>query len=368
MKIPDKRFLTILGANFFFFLNFSQLILMPKYILHIGLTPEDVGFVMGAFSITVLAALPVVGFVSRRISNRALFVTGAGLMCFTTPIYVSACDTHALLYALRIVQGIGFSSAFGISAAMVFDIYGESEQRLHIGILTVCNIITHALGPSLGEYLIIHYGYDAYFWVGACFGIISFVMGFFLPGKAKRLKTSSGSCRRAYPCAAGTTIMGMIFGSVAIFMPPYLETLSIVDSSPFFISFVSGSLLVWFFLHRYMKNLRDASSWMIAVLFFVLLPLCSGCLDKIHMLVVISVLFGAGYGYLYPTLNTIMLRAIPDKTSAANTVFVWSFNLGMLIASVGSGLIIDRWGYRIAFFITGAAGVFLLGLKGRLND
>ena len=119
MRRFTRERLILLTAHFFFFLNFSELILLPKYFQHIGISPSKIGMLMGAFSISVLTALPVAGIVSERISRKALFITGAALMALPGALYGCFSDRLSALFLLRVLQGIGFSCAFGIIGAMV---------------------------------------------------------------------------------------------------------------------------------------------------------------------------------------------------------------------------------------------------------
>ena len=52
----------------------------------------------------------------------------------------------------------------------------------------------------------------------------------------------------------------------------------------------------------------------------------------------------------------------------ANSIFVWSFNFGMLLASLGFGSISNALGYAQAFLVSGLLGVSLIFLVVKLNE
>ncbi len=364
MDKTTRRFAVILLANFFFFLNFSALMLLPKYVVFLGYGPEEIGRIMGAFSLTVLIALPVVGMVAEKASRKALFLMGAALMGFATPLYALTTECGAAMLSLRVLQGLGFASAFGISGALVFDVAAESARLRLLGILTVANISTHALGPALGEYIIHHLGYAAFFFSGGILGCVALGIGLMLPGRSYPAADRLRPRREALPVMAASTALGLVFGGAVIFLPPYLVTLGMHDSSPFFIALVGGSLAVWGIFPRWIAGVRFRCAWTLMVILFVVLPLGSGAISGMVSLVLLALLFGAGYGYLYPRLNAHMIELYPTHRGLANTLFVWSFNVGMLAASFVMGPLFGFLSAGTVFGLSALAGILVLAPYG----
>lgn len=360
-------FPVILAASFFFFLNFSELMLLPKYIAHLGLSPVDIGLVMGTFSVTVLVTLPFAGILAERLSRRVVFLFGAALLCLATPFYARVQDMGTLVFALRIVQGVGFASAFGVLGAMVFDIAAPGSRRYFLGILTAVNISTHAIGPALGEYVIHAHGYSLFFLTAGLLGCVGLAAGFFLPGGTSSGQSRPFSLKEGLPYLAASAVLGTVFGSQVIFVPAFLLTRGMDSSAAFFVSFVAGSLMVWAFLHRRLRALGDARSWTLSLVALLIFPFGIPFLGGAIWLSVLALVFGIGYGYLYPTLNALAMDAYPDRRSVANSLFVWSFNLGMLLASLGFGAVSEEWGYDSAFVLSGILGLAMLALAGRLR-
>ncbi len=360
-------YLVLLIANFFFFLNFSQLLLLPKFVVHLGLGPSDIGIVMGVFSIAVLISLPFAGMVSEKIGKKKVFILGTLLMSSATPVYMYVHSMGLPILLLRVIQGVGFSCAFGVTAALVFEIVQASSGRYFLGVLTVSNISTHAIGPAFGEYMIRTAGFDLYFVSAALFGVIACLSGFFLPRMTIRTARSPVHLSTALTHMTATVVLGMVFGSAAIFLPPYLMTAGIPDSSFFFVSFVCGSLMVWAFLYRILERIGERVSWIVSVVFLLVLPAGISGVASIPMLVLLSGLFGLGYGYLYPTLNALFISDVyPGRKGLANSLFVWSFNLGMLLASFGFGRMSDALGYQQSFLLTAIIGLILILFTTRL--
>lgn len=342
--------------------------LLPKFIVHLGMSPADIGLIMGAFSISVLIALPLVGLIADKIQKKTLFITGACLMCFSTPLYAYIHGMGVPVFALRIIQGTGFACAFGITAAIVFENSLATKRRYLLGILTVSNISTHAIGPAFGEYIIHSYGFSLYFYSAGAFGFVACVAGLFLPTRIIRQARRPFSMLKARTYMAATMVIGAVFGSAVIFLPTYLLTRGISDSSSFFVAFVCGALVVWIFFYKILKRLGEKTAWVFTVVLMISLPAGISFITNFELLGLLSLLFGMGYGYLYPTLNALIIDAYPRRQGIANSLFVWSFNLGMLLASFGFGSISDTFGYQKAFFISALLGLFLLFMVKKLKE
>jgi MFS family permease len=355
----SREYLVLLGAHFLFFLNFSELILLPKYFQVLGLKPSAIGLLMGAFSVSVLAGLPVAGLVSERVPRKALFTIGAALMAVTSSLYGVCAHMMPALYLLRVIQGLGFSSAFGIVGAMVAESGRAEERMLMLGMLTAVGITTHAAGPVLGEHLVAAYGYRALFASAAAFGAWALALAFLLPPRPQASSRGNGRLNPVLRLNAASMVLGAVFGSAVIFLPPFLQTRGVHDSSPFFLAFTAGSLLVVSLLYRQVRIVPERLMWPVAALSLAVLPACAGWADRTGVLVMLSLVFGIGYGYLYPTLNTAVIDANPMLKGVANALFVWSFNLGMLVASVGFGYLCEAVGYVGAFRSVAVVGFIL---------
>lgn len=360
---PGRDFSVLLTAHFLFFVNFSQLILLPKYLLVLGMSPSQTGIVMGTFSISVLAALPVVGILSDMISRRILFMTGAALMAGPTIFYPEISGMTPVLFILRVLQGIGFACAFGVAGAIVTESNADSDKAFFLGMLTVAGLLTQAVGPVLGEYLIRSSGYGALFLSAFLFGVLSFLAAAFIRSGTGRKISEKKEISLSFPLITATGVLGIVFGSLVIFLPPYLMTCGVSDSSPFFMGFVLGGLLVWTLFYRMLRARRGGASWILMSALLVIPLLYAGVPDA-PVLFFISLLSGIGYGYLYPTMNAGMIGMNMTAKGMANALFVWSFNVGMLIASVGFGFLCDWAGYQKAFFITAVAGLIILMVSG----
>jgi len=360
VSFVTRDFIVLLSAHVLFFLNFSELILLPVYFAHAGHAPSRIGILMGAFNVMVVVSLPVCGLLSDRVSRKRMFASGAFLMALPSALYGVFPDLAAWHLALRAIQGVGFSCAFGIVGAMAADLDGSPDPVAPLAALTVAGIVTHAVGPLLGEYLVGLWGYEALFVSSFSFGLGSLVLSAALSGRKTRPGRGSVALRDISGRACASGVLGMTFGSVIVFVPPYLAYVAGVKPGLFFVAFVAGSLLAWGALFRKQVRHDARPPWVAASFLLSLLPVCLGWTGSPAGVLLLGALFGAGYGYLYPSLNASTIVAGKGRPGQANAIFVWAFNVGMFVSTMASGYLVDMIGYAAAFRVVGTGGLVLL--------
>lgn len=355
-----REYLLILGAHVLFFLNFSELILLSVYFAGLGYRPSRIGLFMGTFNIAVLACLPASGILSERFSRRRLFTWGALLMAVPSAMYGLQWHNDGAFLILRSLQGIGFSLAFGIVGAMVADLDGARDTRTLLGILTVAGVATHAIGPLMGEILMGTWGGQALFASSSLFGLGAFALSLLFP-KGKAPAGAGGVSLRTL-CLPGVAslALGTLFGSIVVFVPPFMASMNHIGSGLFFAAFVAGTMAVWAVLYRRPGMFSRRRAWRAASILMALLPMSLAVTGVSAAFFVLAVLFGVGYGYLYPVLNAYAIEEAGGRSGPANAFFVWTFNVGMFVASVLLGFVIDAAGFEAAFFATGFSCLLLL--------
>jgi ACDE family multidrug resistance protein len=100
----------------------------PGVIAHFGIAPQQVGWLIAAFTLPGILMTPVTGILADRYGRKAVLVPSmlvfglAGFACFFAP------DYHTLII-LRFIQGIGASSFGTLNVTLVGDFF-ESKERL----------------------------------------------------------------------------------------------------------------------------------------------------------------------------------------------------------------------------------------------
>ncbi len=109
-----------------------------------------VGFAIGVFAITAIAARPLIGHLGDTWGRRFLVVSGCFMTALTFFGHVWA-DTYLVILIMRLLTG-AFQGAFFVgSAAMVSDLAPEHRRGEALSWFSVSIYSGMAIGPGLGE-------------------------------------------------------------------------------------------------------------------------------------------------------------------------------------------------------------------------
>ncbi|MGQ0792728.1 MAG: MFS transporter [Deltaproteobacteria bacterium] len=360
-----RNFTLVTIANFLFFCCFSSFFLLPIYITRLGGDEARIGFIMGSFGVTSIASIPLVAFLIDRFGRRRFMLLGASLMLASSLGYLLVTELNYLLYALRLAQGVGFAFFFTSAGTAAADFVPESQRGRGLGLFGAFTIASYALGPSAGELVIESFGFRSFFIYASSFAAAALLITLlvkdasFTPSKDRygtgffRLALSR---RLAVPLLANLILAGG-FGSVLNFISAYLKPKG-VDVFYFFLTYTivvaAIRLCVGGISDKLGRKKIAAPS-----LFFLSIAIASMTLmDSVYSTILISLVFSASYGMLYPTLSALVIdKAASDERGKAMGAFNACFSVGTNILTLGFGLIARRFGFE-GMYIASAALVF----------
>lgn len=136
--------------------------LVPVWQEDIGLTDDQAGMVLAAYSLAVLVFAIPSGFLADRVGARRLTLIGAALFAVAAAAMAFA-DSFALLIAVRVFQGA--CSAIAWSAGLAW-LAGAVDDGYRVRALSVANATATVAtigGPILGGPIVSAIGIDAAF-------------------------------------------------------------------------------------------------------------------------------------------------------------------------------------------------------------
>jgi EmrB/QacA subfamily drug resistance transporter len=83
--------------------------------------------------------------------------------------------TGNLLLVMRFIQGVASAMLFGVSVAIITNIFSREERGKAIGIQTATVYLALSAGPVLGGMLTHYFGWRSIFLVTTCLGALSFI-------------------------------------------------------------------------------------------------------------------------------------------------------------------------------------------------
>jgi MFS family permease len=363
-----RPFIVVTFANLFFFLNFASFFLLPLHVRALGGSEAIVGAVMGSAGFAGLLVLPAVGIAMDRFSRRGFLIAGATTMTVSALCFLLVDRIGPLLFALRVVQGISFAMAFTASTTLAATLAPADRRAQALGLFGLSTILTHALGPGVGEEIVHQGGFASLFVTAAVFSAVAVVLATRLPsdlsaGLVEVPHAPWRVGRLQWVLAATMICCGMGFGAVITFIPTFIRSEELGRVGLFFVSYTIAAILT-----RVVAGGLSDTFGRRAVVLPTLLMLAASIfmLSLIHSrpgLVVAAVVFGLAQGINYPTLHAFLVDlTAAEHLGRAQALFNGAFNLGVTSSGFLFGLVAEYLGHRPMFMVAAATPVFAWAL------
>ncbi|MEW6776923.1 MAG: MFS transporter [Bdellovibrionota bacterium] len=360
------RFAFLTLAHFLYFLSFALFFLLPRFVVHVGGSEDDIGFLMSAGGLASLAFIPLTGSLVDRWGRKPFILAGGLLMAIANWSFLAVSHAGPFLYFLRILQGSAFALAFTASGTFAADLLGPSRRTWGFGIFGAATLLTHALGPPLAEWLIQNAGYPGLFHTAGGLALLALVLASFLeesaiePAPADALPTPGileilGKSTIRNPVILNFA-SGIGFGSLVIFLPTYTDYLALPGVAPFFLTYSLVAVALRVGGGGLPDRLGKERFAVPCASLFCLSVFGASAITSTAHLVALGIVVGLSHGFLYPVLNAIVVERVSDPraTGRAMSLFIAAFNAGVTLSSPVLGLLAEHLGYRLMYLASGA--------------
>ena len=175
--------LLVAGAFFMQSIDATMIVTaMPAMGSSFTVEPVDISLGISAYLLALAVLIPVSGWVADVLGARRVFA--AAVVVFTVASIL--CGASPGLYsfiAARILQGAGGSMMVPVGRLVVLNNTPKEKLISAIAALTWPALVAPVLGPPLGGWITVHFGWRWIFWVNVPLGIAAFVAALLLiPG------------------------------------------------------------------------------------------------------------------------------------------------------------------------------------------
>jgi MFS family permease len=361
----DSRFALLAATNFCLFLIVSTWNLLPVFIVKLGGTNLDVGLVMGSIGVTSLGSLPFIAPLMDRY-GRKLFISIGILLAGATNVFFLFFPSYSpAMILIRLIQGVAFAACFTGCATSVVDIIPPEKRAQGIGLFGVSGSLAVAVGPYIGEKLLLNLGYQAYFELLVVFGLIGFAASFPVTD-AKRPMAPKNAMRGFFStammdkhitmmCLAAT--FGSAFAAMSTYFPLYAGSLEMA-AGPFFVCYGITLVVVRVLLGALTDRVKRSQLILASLVGFSFLLACTSSLSSSTETLFLGSVFGILQGLSYPAMMARMVdRSTAQNRAVVVALFTGSFGVGMNLASLLWGFLANLSSLRL-MYLTAAA--FLL--------
>jgi len=357
----SRDFYLVTAANFVFFLNFASFFLLPLHLKELGVTERTIGYVMGTAGFAGLCVLPFLGTLLDRVGRRSFVTAGALTMALASFAYIAVPGVGPVLFLLRIVQGVSFTSAFVTASTLAVELAPIERRGEALGVFGISTLTTHAIAPALGEVVARRFGFSALFAIAGSLGLCAAALTLRIRAP-ERPRPAAGSPGARLPRIAilwlGAAMMvacGLGFGAVLTFVPTFVHAIALEHVAPFFISYTVAAVAVRLAFGGLSDRVGRRRVLLPSIALLAVAVLVLGWVHSVAALVCVGLLFGAGQGMVYPTANALMIDlSHPENLGRVQTLFSGSFSVGVAASAFIFGGVIERFGYPAAFTVAAA--------------
>ncbi|HEV7919543.1 MAG TPA: MFS transporter [Thermoanaerobaculia bacterium] len=341
-----------------FFSAFQLLPAVPFRILELGGNTAQAGLFLFFYTLMSALAAPITGTVADHFGRRRTLIV-ASLVFIVFSILYGVIRDLRLLYLVAAVHGAIWSSILASSSAIMSEFIPESRRTQGIAMWGLASMSAFALAPPVGLF-VFKFGWLTLCGELAVLSLLMAIAGWLLPVRDAARPSSAPNLSDAWDFRVMSTTVSLAvtafgYGGITSYVALFSLERHIHPESLFFTASAATIALVRIFTSHLGDRLGPK-----AILYPALLciPVAFAVLATAHsrtQLVASAVLFGAGFGSMYPAFATFILaHTDPERRARTFGSIVGAFDTGIAIGSFSIGTIGQHWSLGRAFGVAAA--------------
>ena len=379
-SIWSKNLVLACAANFLYFGSFYVLLpVLPQYVVSLGGTASQIGFVIGTFTLFSVLTRPYFGKFIDIYGRKKFMLFGAGLFSILFAVY-GQIDAILPLCLIRAVHGIAHGSYMAAAFAYVADLAPPDRRGQVMGIYGVANVVAMALFPTIGSAVVeTTKSFPMLFVISTILAAGAFLSVCFVDEiatvKKKAGTTGIMSAARQQPVLIASLTLfsaATVYGAVVTFLPVYAPQKGLANVGIFFSTYAVFTLISRLtagkMSDRYGRRKIIIPFLGIVAIAVFLLPI----LSNLFLLMLIGACFGLGFGAFIPSLNAYVVdESAPAQRASALAFFTAFMDVGITSGALILGFVGQYWGFELMFGIGGVLivlGILLFVFFGRASS
>ena len=337
---------------------------LPRYVKGpLGEGDVAVGFIIGAFAFTGLAARPLAGHLADLRGRRVAVVLGSSLAALAGLLYFLPAGLPSLV-ASRFALGAGEGTVFTAGAAWVVDLAPVERRGRMVGLYGLAVWTGLSLGPPIGDLLLQVGSYELVWAFATAAPLLGVVIALRLPDPftpAPRAEPRSLIARESLRPGIVLSLGVVGFAAIAAFIALHLEQRGIGHGTLAFTVF-AVSVVVTRLAGGHLPDRIGAARCALAAAAIEALGLALIALaPNLAITLLGAVAMGAAFSTLYPSLVLIAVEHVPEtRRGSAVGTFTAFFDVGVGLGGPLTGAAVALGGsYSAAFWV--AAGCACAG-------
>ena len=372
-RLFSPRFLIMFGFSFTVFMSVFQLLPTAPYrIIALGGSTAQAGLFHGFLTFASAASAAFAGPITDRIGHRRVLVVVSLILAGFTASYAIMSDYRVML-GVVIAHGLIWSALLASSGAYMTATIPPSRRGEGLGYWGLASVLAMGAAPAIGFWIYRHG------WIALCveltaLNVLMAAIAWSLPddapaaraatrvpqdvaesrigelsGRVGRLVTSHVEWR-VMALSVGTTMVSFGYGGLTSFSAMFADHLGLAPRSLFLTAMAVGTGIGRLGLGRAVDAVGPRRMLVRCLLAPPIGLLILAAASDVATLVVAGLVFGAGFGLMWPSYNTYVQAHVgAERRGAVFGAALAAFDTGIGAGASVMGWIIHHQGFRSAF-------------------
>ena len=330
--------------------------LIPKFVDHLGASPDLVGLVTSIFTVTALAVKPVSGPMIDSLQKKWVLL-GAILGIIISFVVYSMAGSITTVIIARLLHGMGMGFTASACLSLASESLPQNKLAQGIGYFSLGQVVASAVGPAAGLALAARYGYNQTFVFCTFIMAVSAVLVIlmkpppdFTPKKLKITLHGMFAVEAIIP-AALLMFLVTSYMTINAFLVLYAQNeKGVANIGYWFTVYAAGMLISRPIAGRlgdkYGVHILMPPAFCLFALSFYIISIS----DSIYMFLLSAVISSWGYGVLMPANQTLCMKCVsPDRRGVGGNTNYIGMDIGAFCGPAIAGVLVLHFGYSAMF-------------------
>lgn len=361
-RLFTRSFLLVSVANFTSGMSYALFLHLSGYLAELGATDTQIGVIYAATAVASIAMRPLLGTVMDRYGRRPVIMVGGVLNIVFILLYLTVTALGPWVYVVRIGHGVAEAMLFSALFTYAADIIPASRRSQGIALFGVTGLLPIGVAGIVGDFVLSVAGFTELFLTAGGFAVLTLLLSIPLP--ERRPELASGEKPRGFwsivternllPIWWMIGSFSTVLTAYFVFIRRYVDDTGFGSVGLFFSMYVAVAIaervfLGWLPDRMGRKRVLYPSIAVLIAGFFVL----AGASSWVGVAIA-GALCGAGHGFIFPILTTLLVDRAPDTDrGSAMSFFTAMLDVGTLIGGPILGAIIDTAGWGPMYISAG---------------
>jgi MFS family permease len=353
--------------NFTVFLSAFQLLpTAPFHILSLGGSGTEAGLFLGFLTYASAVSAPITGALGDRYGKRRVLIIASLAITVFSVLYAIA-PSYQVVLGLVLIHGVFWSGLLSSSSAYITDIVPKSRRAEGLGYAGFASILAVAVAPWIGLWVFDHGGWTWLCLEAAALNVLMAFIAWRLPldtrheGVTPSLRPADLVEWRVLVGAVTLFLYTFSYGGITSFVAVYAEQLGVRPRAMYFTVLCLAIVFTRPLIGRYADRVGHARVIVPCLAMIVLGVGVLAIADSRRMFVVSALLFGVGFGSVYPIFVAHLMHHVAEhRRGATFGALIGAFDTGIGTGSIAVGWMSEHYGFSRAFAV--AAAIAMLSI------